>query len=289
MNPEQVRWSLKIAQRGWSYEDCLRLWQAADASDWHAVFFNDHLYGSCLDPWTTLSAMFLQTSRIKGGTMVTSNTFRHPSILAKMVTTVDIISKGRLLLGLGTGREEDEHTTYGLRLPPPGELVDRLDETCHILMAAWSGRSTTFKGRYYELNDAVFAPGPARQPHPYLIIGVKGDRALGVALKYADEWNWNRGSATTDEFLRRMDKLDELCERAGRAPASLPRSLGFRRLYGEWIKAGRASWKDDVDIARRCLRRGAEHVVLMLGDPPDAEAEVRCYHEEFIPEVLAGL
>jgi alkanesulfonate monooxygenase SsuD/methylene tetrahydromethanopterin reductase-like flavin-dependent oxidoreductase (luciferase family) len=285
----EVRWSLKTHQRGWSYEDTLHLFQVADAlPDIHAVYLNDHLYGRSLETWTTLSACLAQTSRVRGGTMVTSNSFRHPVILARMATTVDLISGGRLILGLGAGNEAFEYETYGLEFPPPRERVDRLEEACRILKAAWSGEPTTFAGRYYRLSEATFAPLPAQRPHPTLILGVKGDRALGVAVRHADEWNWNRSQSGTSEFLERMDRLDELCRAAGRDPATLPRGLGFRRLLDQ-IERGQETFSEAVDVTRRCLARGASQVVLMLGEAAQADVEIAFYRERFIPEVLAGL
>jgi alkanesulfonate monooxygenase SsuD/methylene tetrahydromethanopterin reductase-like flavin-dependent oxidoreductase (luciferase family) len=284
-----VRWSLKTHQRGWRYEDTLRLFQVADGlPDIHAVYLNDHLYGASLETWTTLSACLAQTSRVRGGTMVTSNSFRHPVILARMTTTVDLISGGRLVLGLGAGNEAFEYATFGLEFPSPRERVDRLEEACRILEAAWSGEPTTFEGRYYRLEDATFSPLPVQQPHPTLVLGVKGDRALGVAVRHADEWNWNRAQSGTDEFLERMDRLDALCEEAGRDPRSLPRGMGYRRLLHE-IEQGRETYEGAVEATRRCLARGASQVVLMLGEAAQADREIAFYRERFIPEVLAGL
>jgi len=289
MTAAGVRWSLKTHQRDWRYEDTLRLFRLADAQpDIHAVYLNDHLYGESLETWTTLSACLAQTSRVRGGTMVTSNSFRHPTILARMTTTVDIISNGRLILGLGAGNEAFEYATFGLEFPAPRERVDRLEEACVVLKAAWSGEPTTYAGTYYRLVDAAFTPLPVQRPHPTLILGVKGDRALGVAVRHADEWNWNRSQSDTAEFLERMDRLDALCEAAGRDPASLPRGMGYRRLLSE-IEAGRETFDDAVEVTQRCIRRGASQIVLMLGTADQFESEIDFYRERFIPAVLAGV
>ena len=285
---DEVRWSLKTHQRGWGFEDTLALWQTAEELGFYAVYLNDHLYGNSLETWTMLAAMFSRTHRIRGGTMVTSNSFRHPTILAKMSTTVDIISNGRLNLGLGAGNEAEEYQTYGLRFPPPGERVDRLEEACQVLEAAWSGEPTTLDGRYYHLDNATFAPRPVQSPHPRLILGVKGDRAMRVAVRHADEWNWNRSQSGTLEFLGRMDRLDELCVEAGRDPASLPRGVGFRRLLA-LIDSGRETFDNAVEELQRCIRRGATQVVLMLGEAHQMRAEIDFYREKFIPAVRDGI
>ncbi|HKE63868.1 MAG TPA: LLM class flavin-dependent oxidoreductase [Micromonosporaceae bacterium] len=284
----EVRWSLKTPQRGWGYQDTLALWRLGEELDFYAVYLNDHLYGDALETWTTLASMFSLTTRIRGGTMVTSNSFRHPTILAKMATTVDIIGNGRLILGLGAGNEAVEYETYGMRFPPPRERVERLEEACHLLKAAWSGEPTTWHGRYYGLTGATFAPRPVQRPHPRLILGVKGDRALAVAVRHADEWNWNRSQSDTPEFLARMDRLDELCEAAGRDPASLPRGFGFRRLRAQ-LDAGRETLAEVVATTQRCIRRGASQIVLMLGEADQFRDEVDFYRRTFIPAVMDGL
>jgi alkanesulfonate monooxygenase SsuD/methylene tetrahydromethanopterin reductase-like flavin-dependent oxidoreductase (luciferase family) len=283
-----IRWSLKTHQRGWSFADTLSLWQRAEELNFHAVFLNDHLYGSALESWTMLAAMFSRTNRILGGTLVTSNSFRHPALLAKMATTVDIISDGRLIVGLGTGNEADEYATYGLRFPPPGERVRRLEESCQVLEAAWSGKPSTLSGRYYSLNDATFAPGPVRQPHPILLLGVNGDQALRVAVRHADEWNWNRSTGATRDFIARNARLDDLCTELGRDPASLPRSVGYRRLLTQ-IDAGTETFAGAVEDTQACIRAGAGHVVLMLGKSETQATEIDFYYRRFIPAVLAGI
>jgi alkanesulfonate monooxygenase SsuD/methylene tetrahydromethanopterin reductase-like flavin-dependent oxidoreductase (luciferase family) len=286
--PTGVRWSLKTHQRGWRYADTLKLWQAAEELGFYAVYLNDHMYGYALETWTMLAAMFAQTDRIRGGTMVTSNSFRHPAILARMCTTVDIIANGRLNLGLGAGNEAHEYQTYGMRFPPPGERVERLEEACQLLKAAWSGERTSMSGKHYQLDDAEFAPRPIQRPHPHLILGVKHDRALRVAARHADEWNWNRGQSDTADFLLRMDRLDAVCEQVGRDPSSLPRGVGYRQLLMQ-LDNGEEDFAEVVGLTQRCIERGASQIVLMLNQPADMEREIDFYREKFIPAVHDGI
>ncbi|MFC4055491.1 LLM class flavin-dependent oxidoreductase [Actinomadura syzygii] len=288
MYGHDLRWSLKTVQRRWSFQDTLTLWKIAEEYGFHAVYLNDHLYGDTLESWTMLAAMFSRTETVRGGTLVTSNSFRHPAILAKMTATVDVISGGRLIVGLGAGNEAAEYHAYGLDFPPPGERVRRLEESCQVLEAAWSGQPSTMSGRFYSLRDATFAPRPVQDPRPHLLLGVKGDRALRVAVRHADEWNWNRGHAPTREFLKRNARLDELCAEMGRDPASLPRGLGYRRLLAQ-IEAGEETFEAAVADARDCVRGGASQIVLMLGAPERQRAEIDFYRSTFIPAVREGL
>jgi alkanesulfonate monooxygenase SsuD/methylene tetrahydromethanopterin reductase-like flavin-dependent oxidoreductase (luciferase family) len=279
-----TRFSVKSPGRGWTYEQTRWLWKQAEELGFYSVLHNDHMYGSTLEGWTALAAMFSQTESIRGGTMVTSNSFRHPSILAKMIATVDIISNGRLSVGLGTGNEAEEYQTYGLKFPSPSDRVEQLAETCEILTRSWSGFPVTFTGKHFQLDDAMFSPLPLQKPHPPLVLGVKGDRALKVAVAYADEWNWNRSDAKTEGFFGRFDKLDELCAAAGRDPRSLRKSLGFRRLYSD-IMAGRETLDDTVAVIQRAIERGAGHIVFMLDDGASGPEEVDFYAETLIPLV----
>lgn len=280
-----VRWSVKTHQRGWSYDDTSLLWRQAEAMGFFAAYLNDHMYGSALETWSLLGSLFSQTTRIRGGTMVTSAILRNPAVLARMATTVDIVSKGRLILGLGAGNEVEDYPAYGMRFPPPRERAERLDEACRVLTLAWTGDVVDFAGEHYRLEQAQFLPTPVQRPHPYLILGAKGDRTMATAVRFADEWNWNRAQAGTEEFLNRMDRLDELCERAGRDPHSLPRSVGHRRLLTQ-LESGRENFADAVRITRRCIDRGASQIVLMLDRPGELQRELDFYRDSFIPAVL---
>ena len=142
--PTGLRFGIKTAQMGGSYEQMRDTWLAADALGFDTAWGHDHLLNQN-DPaapeeegWTILAALLAQTRRIRGGLMVTANTFRHPAVLAKMATTIDRISGGRLEVGLGAGWFEAEHAQYGLPLPPMGERLRRLEEACRVLKALWT-------------------------------------------------------------------------------------------------------------------------------------------------------
>src|SRR5215510_5085852 len=169
-----IRFGLQVAPQQTTVEEMKDVWQEAEALGFDTLWVNDHLLPSVgptdspnLESWTLLAAMAVSTSRVKIGAMVTSNTFRHPVVLAKMATTIDHLSNGRLILGIGTGYLESEHKAYGITLPPVKERIDRLAEAIEVITNLWAADPTiSFKGQYYTLVDAPFAPKPVQKPRP---------------------------------------------------------------------------------------------------------------------------
>ena len=172
MPARPLRFGIKMAQMGGSYAEMREAWLEADRLGFDTAWGHDHLLNQndiALpedEGWTVLTALLAQSRRIRGGLMVTANTFRHPSLLAKIATTVDRISNGRVEVGLGAGWFEEEHRQYGLALPPLGERMKRLEEACRILTALWTEPRATFEGVYYQVRDAYHEPKPVQRPHP---------------------------------------------------------------------------------------------------------------------------
>jgi alkanesulfonate monooxygenase SsuD/methylene tetrahydromethanopterin reductase-like flavin-dependent oxidoreductase (luciferase family) len=162
------------------------------------------------------------TSRIRIGVLVSSNTFRHPSLLAKEVVTIDHISNGRLDIGLGAGWYEPEHPAFGLPFPDPGERVEAFREAVELLDAWLQADATSYTGRFYQLKDAPNRPRPIQQPRPPFVLAGHRPRMLRIIARYADTWN---SFGTVDEMRDRNTQLDEACERIGRDPRSIVRSL----------------------------------------------------------------
>src|SRR5207247_4777892 len=133
--------------------------------------------GAMLESWSTLAALAALVPRMRIGTIVLGNTYRHPAVVAKMAAQVDIISGGRLILGLGAAWQQNEHEAYGIPFHNVRERLERLDEACQVLKALWTQPKATFKGRYYQLGDAPLAPKPVQRPHPELMIGGGGGKA----------------------------------------------------------------------------------------------------------------
>jgi F420-dependent oxidoreductase-like protein len=203
-------------------------WRLFEELGFDSVWDCDHFQqpsrpqGPYFEGWTLLAALAAETSRIRVGVLVTSNTFRHPALLAKEAATVDHVSGGRLEIGIGAGWYVPEHEAFGLEFPPPAELVARFREAVEVVDLLLRQDVTTYEGRYYRLKDAPFRPGPVQKPRPPLTLGAHGPKMLRIVAEYADRWN-SHGSVA--EMRRRNEILDEHCAAIGRDPASIIRSL----------------------------------------------------------------
>lgn len=156
---------------------------------YHSVWIDDHLmYGKTpiLECWTVLSALSTVTKQIRLGALALCNAFRNPAVLAKMATTLDVISGGRLELGLGTGSQKDEHIAYGLSFPNLEKRAERLMESVEIMKRMWTGDEVVYKGRYYRVGKAFCQPKPVQKPHPPITVGGSSEHVLKVAAKHAD-------------------------------------------------------------------------------------------------------
>ncbi|MEA2411038.1 MAG: hypothetical protein QOC77_1599 [Thermoleophilaceae bacterium] len=210
---------------GW--DDWVALAETAERSGIEALFRSDHYlsdqpepsHGS-LDAWATLSALAAITTTLRLGTLVSPATFRHPSLLAKMVVTADHVSGGRVELGIGAGWLEAEHTAYGFRFEPTRVRMDVLAEQLEIVHRSWKPGPFSFDGEHYRIEDLDALPKPVQQPHPPLIVGGSGGpRSLALAARWADEYNTPFASPEKCRELRA--RLDDACEAAGREPLPL--------------------------------------------------------------------
>src|SRR5436190_14371416 len=231
---------------GGSYAQIREAWLEADRLGFDSGWLHDHLLNQndVTQPedegWTVLTALLVESRRIRGGLMVTANTFRPPSVLAKIVTTLDVISGGRVDVGLGAGWFEQEHRQYGLPLPPIGERMRRLEEACRVLKALWTEHRATLDGVYYQLREAIHEPKPVQKPHPPLVIGTRGERVgLRIAARHAQVWNMANGTA--EEFRAKSALLDQYCKEIGRDPAEIERSMQFlpNAMGGDAVARGR--------------------------------------------------
>jgi F420-dependent oxidoreductase-like protein len=206
----------------------LDVWRAADDIDVFESAWNfDHFYpifsdstGPCLEGWTMLAAMAQATQRLRIGVQVTGMPYRHPAVLANMAATVDIISDGRLDIGLGAGWNEEEATAYGIELPPLKERFDRFDEGVEAIVRLLTDETTSLDGSWVKLTDARCEPKAVQRPHPPVVIGGNGrTRTLRTTARWAQRWNSLTGSPEQWRELR--DVLDGHCADLGRDPSEV--------------------------------------------------------------------
>lgn len=176
-----------------------------------------------LECWTALSALARDTTRLRLGTSVLCNSYRHPSVLAKMAATLDVISEGRLDLGMGAGWFQREFDAYGIPFPPVGERVSALAESLEVMKAVWTEPNPVYRGQFYTLAGAICDPPPVQRPHPPLWIGGEGDRVQRIAARSAQGLNVRWWSP--EQVTRRRDFLNRACESAHRDPETLRLSV----------------------------------------------------------------
>lgn len=278
-----LSFGIKTAPQHTTYAAMQAIWREAEAipAFEHAWLF-DHfapihsdVNGPCLEGWTVLAALAAVTNRLRLGLMVTGNTYRHPAVLAKIAATVDVISNGRLDLGLGAGWNEYEHASMGIPLYPPGQRIRRLGEACEIIRRLFTQHLTDFEGRYYQLKEARCEPKPVQRPYPPMVIGGSGEQlTLRVAAQYADIWNSTGGAVET--FTRKVGILHEHCAAVGRDPAAIRLSVQLAVDYGNLAAT--------TEAVQHYVDAGATHLILNLRAPYPANIVARLA-DEVIPRI----
>ncbi|MBI2767256.1 MAG: LLM class F420-dependent oxidoreductase [Chloroflexi bacterium] len=248
----------------------------AEATGWDGAWFADHFMPNAADTsgpvseaWTTISALAAAVPRIRLGTLVTGNTYRHPAVLAKMAATADNISGGRIVLGLGSGWQQNEHEAYGIEFSTIAGRLARLEEACQVITSLFANEKTTFKGKYYQIEDAPLAPKPVQRPLPLLIGGGGERKTLRIAAHYADEWNvWG-----TPELLKQKGAvLDQHCADIGRDPKTIARSAVALLVL-----------TDDKAIIERTAAAGRP---LIAGNAEQVREVIRGYADAGVGEVI---
>jgi alkanesulfonate monooxygenase SsuD/methylene tetrahydromethanopterin reductase-like flavin-dependent oxidoreductase (luciferase family) len=292
-NPTSLRFGLFLSQARKSWDQVLDDFLEAEELGFDHAWLVDHLVDTdgspedgCHEAWTLLAAISAKTSRIRLGVLVSSNTFRHPAILLKEAVTVDHISGGRLVLGIGTGWHEDEHRRYGIDLPPPPERVDRFEEAVEVISLLMAQERTTFKGRHYQLDDAHLEPRPVQQPRIPILIAAHRPRMLRITARYADQWDTFGvipGAATEGletDVAERIAALDAACRAIGRDPAEIRRS--------NWATSEALRSTDAyLDFVRHHHRLGFTDFSTQRPEPGDKDV-LRRVATEIIPELRAG-
>ena len=266
------------------YDATKILAQHAETTGWDGIWLADHFLPDenelipVHESWITLAALARDVPRVRLGTLVAGNTYRHPALLANMVSTLDNLAEGRVVLGLGAGWQKNEHEAYGLDYGTTGSRLDRLEEACQILKGLFTEDYYDFAGNYYQLKRAPLNPKP-KQPNLPLMIGGGGEkRTLRIAAQYADEWNvWG----DVDILKHKMNILDQHCEAVGRDPKEIERSavallfLSDNEKYLKRIK--------DTDITMPAIIGNVNEVIDIVGALQEAGVK-----ELIVPDFTLG-
>jgi alkanesulfonate monooxygenase SsuD/methylene tetrahydromethanopterin reductase-like flavin-dependent oxidoreductase (luciferase family) len=275
--------------------------ERAEALGFHQAWMSDHFwldltrYGGppgrqgTPECWTTLAGLAMLTSRLRLGSLVLANGLRAPTLLAKMVATLDQLSGGRVDVGIGAGWNELEFLENELDYPGAGERLARLEEAVGVLKALLGAELGSWQGRFYQADRAPVIPGPVQEPWPPLWVGGKGDRLLGVVARVADGWNlaW---AAEPGAYAQRVALLERLCEQAGRERGAVRRSLGLNTLIGRDADDLVARWQrlrawapggalDGVELREWASTR-------LVGTPDEVLAKLRGWEAAGVEQVI---
>ena len=222
---------------GEKYEAMSRCAVEAERAGFDGVFLYDHFHTvpqprleSVFECWTSMAALARDTSVIRLGQMVTCNSYRSPALLAKMASCIDVISRGRLILGIGAGWYEHEYAAYGYSYPDTPDRLRMLRDSLQVIKAMWTQDEATFEGRYYTVRGAINEPKPIQKPHPPIWIGGAGEKVtLKLVAQYGDACNFN---ADVETVRRKLDVLRGHCEAVGRDYDSVLKTVEFYTMLG---------------------------------------------------------
>ena len=289
-----IRFGLQVAQQQTTVEELKDVWQEAEALGFDTLWVNDHLLpsvgpsdGPNFESWTLLGAMAVSTSKIRIGCMVTSNTFRHPSILAKMATTVDHLSNGRLILGIGSGWFKREHEAYGVEFSTMKGRARRLDEALHVITKLWQADPTaSYEGKYYSLVDAPFVPKPLQQPMPPIMIGGIGEKlTLPLVARYAQMWNVP--ILSPGQFAKKNQVLEQYCKDINRDCSEIERSY----LTPMYLNPSPEAMQKVLQRAMtmRSMTEAEARRTILAGTPAEIRTQLQAYIDIGVTHFIINL
>lgn len=290
-----------------------------ESMGYDSLWIPDHLIlgkeGATFECWSVLSALAALTKEVRLGSLVLCNSYRHPSIVAKMAATVDVISNGRLEFGYGAGWKKDEYDAYGIQWHKASTRLEQMREGIEIIERMWTEEKPSYEGKYYRIEEAICNPKPIQEPHPPIWIGGAGEKTLlALVAKYADGWNWAHSVETMEH---KLNVLRRHCKELGRDFDSIKKSWHghvcisndknvLDNLFSKWAQTIRFMaaegdpWLDDVSYenvrklsimgsAEECIKEvgeyvdlGVSHFMLWFIDYPSTEG-IKLFAKEVMP------
>ncbi len=261
-----VHFGVTLPQIKRSWADTQQAAVAFDELGFDSVWFNDHLYGvpaphlPILEAWTALSAVAAITHKVQLGTLVSPIGFRNPALLAKMAATVDYISNGRVIVGLGSGWFEQEFSGYGYPFPSVKERLEQLDEAATVMKLMWTDAPASYEGKHFRVSSVFCEPRPVRQPHPPILIGGGGEKVLmRIAAQHATIWN--NLAIHQAQLADKVAKLREHCALIDRDPASLTISQQCMVVIGDSEADAKAKVEKATQIYGGHMGAGGSHSI----------------------------
>jgi len=246
---------------------------------YHSVWLDDHLmYGDwpVLEPWTTLSALSALTSKVRLGTMVSCAAHRNPALLAKTAATFDVLSNGRLELGIGAGTQRNEHAAYGFGFPEPSVRIERLAESLEVITRLWTQNEAKYEGKHYSLKDAVCEPKPLQKPHPPITVGGSGERLLRkVTAPYADRFDFGF-LPSVERYKCKLEVLEKGCVAIGRNFGEIEKSC--------WPGGQVLVAKNETEVNEKISQKNGSGLsfedfkkTALIGTPTECREQLRVY------------
>ena len=315
MSQNPIRFGIATGQQRYQWPQLRELWEVAERAGYDSLWTGDHLYAIMADPsestfegWSTLAALSQHTRRARIGSLVNCNSFRNPCLTAKMAVTLDHLSDGRFILGLGAGWFEQEHRSLGFEFQPILERLRALDEACRIIKAMLTEGRASFHGSHYEIADAICSPKPIQRPRPPLMIAGRGENVLlKIVAEHADMWNTQGNPEQmkrlievirrhADRVQRDTDEIEKtvvitLCYSPSREQEE--EAIGFTAMIGR-TSAEEARKQMMIGDKQECLdkielycRAGVTHFIFMLREPFEPDGISR-YADEVIAFARKG-
>jgi probable F420-dependent oxidoreductase len=291
-----VRFSLSGTMGYASFEALVDKCAVAEELGFEGLYASDHLHGVAgvpvdvpfLEPLTVLAGLAARTRRLRLGCQVAGVTYRHPSMLAKVVGTLDVISGGRAELGIGAGWSREDHQAYGMEFPPLRERLERLEEAVEIARGLWTHERFSFAGRHWQLRDAPFEPRPVQRPHPPILLAGASPRLLALVARRAQRWL----SVSTAAFARRcIEQIEARCAQLGRDPREIEYGQSFglmlsdspdevERAISARVQAGGSGTRDSAQARTSLAGESPEmraRSSMLAGNPDQVRAQLRDY------------